>query len=630
MKRSRGHDSPWRLHRLVALASAAALLGAVLALPQSAHAADDTFVDPFNPADFPSSQPTDADSQRISAILANTNKFALTTWWYETQNFDTQGASTYLTFGGTAEGNIRPSASEAFALAVALQTGQYNAATVGTSTASAKGAALKLVRSLAYHHLANTAGGWGNGWQTALWAAMVGQAGWMLWADLSATDREYVRKMVEYEANRFIGWQVPYYKDRAGTQIRGCDDSAAEESAWNARLLFLAPVMMPQHSRRSGWTYKANELSIGAFAAPATLSDVSLMRGRPVTDWIEGTNVENDGSMVNHNRYHPDYMAGVTESIVGGMIPALAGSPVPTNALRGTSLQYDSLVDKSWWPSPAKPCATSPGFVAPGASNPTGTVYVDGSESIYYPEGTDWGTGRRAHFMSLDVMVRSFGLDSLVAQKADYWENLHAQTMLDRQLSAGATDGGAYRTYSEDIYGCAAPPNYSRITCKGREEWVAARAAESWLAKWLAYHGALTTTNSDEQIVIDNADRGVSVAGTWSTGSSASNGPQVFGPSNRYKTQGGGGSYVRFAPRMSATRSYDVYAWWNSAPSQATNAPFTINYASGTATVYKNQQASGGQWILLGTYSMGPGDYVQLADNANGYVVADAVMLDPN
>jgi hypothetical protein len=30
------------------------------------------------------------------------------------------------------------------------------------------------------------------------------------------------------------------------------------------------------------------------------------------------------------------------------------------------------------------------------------------------------------------------------------------------------------------------------------------------------------------------------------------------------------------------------------------------------------------------TFSMGPGDYVQLSDNANGYVVADGILLDPN
>jgi hypothetical protein len=294
---------------------------------------------------------------------------------------------------------------------------------------------------------------------------------------------------------------------------------------------------------------------------------------------------------------------------------------VPTNALHGTSLEYDALVDKQWSPPPAVPCSGSPAFIAPGAGNPTGTMYVDGSDAVYYPEGNDWGTTRRAHFATLDVMVRGFGLDSLVAEKADYWEDLHAQAALDMQLrplAGGApSDGSTYRSAGEDTYA-------------GREEWVAARAGEAWLTKWLDHQGALGTTNSAAQIVTDNADRGVTVSGSWTIGSPAANGPQVFGPSTRYKAAGTGAAFVRFAPRLTQTRSYDVYAWWNSAAGQASNAPYTVNHASGTSVVAKNQQIDGGKWNLLGTFDMGAGDYVQLNDNANGYVVADAILLDPN
>jgi hypothetical protein len=74
----------------------------------------------------------------------------------------------------------------------------------------------------------------------------------------------------------------------------------------------------------------------------------------------------------------------------------------------------------------------------------------------------------------------------------------------------------------------------------------------------------------------------------------------------------------------------DVYAWWVAAPAQGTNTPFSINHATGTTVVTRNQQVNGGIWVLLGTFNIGPGDYVQVNDNANGYVVADAILLDPN
>lgn len=619
--RRRPTSAAQRRRRRVGATLTGCVVAALTLHPGSAHAADDTFVSGFDPSAFTAGLPTDGDSLRASAILANANRYALTTWWTTAKDFDAQ-TGTYLDFGGIVENNIRPPASEAYALAVALQTGQYDPAVTGVPEATARAIATKLIRSLAYRHRVNTAGGWGYGWQTAYWTALAGTAGWLLWDDLTTGDREQVRKMVEYEANRFIGWQVPYLKDRTGALARPCGDTAAEESAWNARLLFLAPVLMPQHSRRSGWTYKANELSVSAFARPADLTDATDMRGRPLRDWLEGSNVDDDGALLNHSQYHPDYMTTITESMSGAFVPALAGRPVPANALHGANLQYDAMVDKPWWPAPLPlPCPDSPSYKAPGANNPNGTIYVDGTETIYYPHGWEAGPLRHAAFSTLDTIVRAFGLDDLVAEKADTWEDLHAQHVLamqQRPLAGGApSDGRMYRADSEDIYA-------------GREEWVAARAAEAWLAKWLTHQGALGQTNAADQIVIDNADRGVTVTGTWTTGSPAANGPQVFGPSVRYKTAGTGTSSVRFTPRMSHTRSYKVYAWWISAPGQATNTPFTIAHTGGTTVVTKNQQTAGGQWVLLGTYTLGPGSYVQVNDNANGYVVADGILLDPS
>lgn len=585
----------------------------------TAAAGTDGFVRPFDPAQFTAGIPVDEDSVRIRSILANANKYALTTWYSTVKNYDEQTGA-YLDFGGIAEPNIRPAASQAYALAIALATGAYDAEATGVSEVAARSIALRLARSLAFRHRVNTTGGWGFDWQTALWAAMAGNAGWLLWADLSATDQEYVRAMVEFEANRFIGWRLPYWRNRAGTLNGACGDTKAEENAWNSRLLFLAGVMMTKHSRRSGWAYKANELSIGAFASPADLVSSEDVRGRPLSDWLEGTNINDDGSLVNHSIYHPDYVTTLSEMVSGGLIYGLSRRPIPGNALHGAALLYQSLVDKQWWPAPALPCPGSPPYQAPPAENPTGTMYVDATDGIYYPQGNDWGTTRRAHFAELDAMIGAFGLDTAVAEKAVTWERLHAQRVIEMQQRPlpgdVPSDGSTYRTAAEDTY-------------SGREEWVAARAAETWLTKWLAHQGALLTTNEPDQIVVSNSDRGVVVTGAWTVGSPAINGPNVFGTALRYKAAGSGSATVRFTPRLTASRSYDVYAWWISAPSQASNAPYTIKHRTGVATVRVDQRAGGGAWRPLGTFTMGNGDYVQLSDNANGYVVADSILLHP-
>ncbi|GAB3469177.1 golvesin C-terminal-like domain-containing protein [Actinophytocola sediminis] len=576
-------------------------------------------VRPFDRSQFTNGRPTDADAARIRSILANATRYAVTTWYHEVKNFDAQTGD-HLDFGGIAEHSIRPAASEAYALAVALATGGYDAAVTGVDERTARALTVRLVGSLAFRHRVNTEGGWGYDWQTALWAALAGNAGWLLWADLPAADREYVRRMVEFEANRFIGWPVPYWRNRAGGFNGACGDTKAEENAWNSRLLFLAVVMMPRHSRRAGWAYKANELSIGAFARPADLAAKQRTRGRPLGDWLEGTNIDDDGGLVNHSIYHPDYVTTLSEMISGGLIYGLARRRIPGNALRGATVLYQSLVARRWWPAPAPPCPNSPGFRPPAAANPTGTMYVHGTDDVYYPQGNDWGTARRAHFAELDVMVGAFGLDTAVPGRAVTWERLHAQRVLDMQqrpLAGGVpSDGSTYRSAGEDTYA-------------GREEWVAARAAESWLTKWLAHHDALRTTNAAEQIVVANSDRGVVVTGSWTVGGPAVNGPGVFGTAVRYKGPGTGEASLRFTPRLTRTRSYDVFAWWFSAPAQATNAPYTVTHARGSATVRVNQRAGGGVWHRLGTFPMGTGDHVLISDDADGYVVADAILLRP-
>jgi hypothetical protein len=108
----------------------------------------------------------------------------LTTWWTG-KGYAGQGG-TYLNFGGIIEALIRPPASEAMALSIAIKTGMYDATWTGVDLATATARATKLTTSLAKAHVVNTTGGWGNDWQTAAWAAYAGLAGWLLFPSLCA------------------------------------------------------------------------------------------------------------------------------------------------------------------------------------------------------------------------------------------------------------------------------------------------------------------------------------------------------------------------------------------------------------------------------------------------------------
>ncbi|MFE4534695.1 xanthan lyase, partial [Streptomyces scopuliridis] len=69
--------------------------------------------------------------------------------------------------------------------------------------------------------------------------------------------------------------------------------------------------------------------------------------------------------------------------------------------------------------------------------------------------------------------------------------------------------------------------------------------------------------------------------------------------------------------------------WYTAHTNRASDAPYVVNHADGSATVRVDQRERGGQWVSLGSYAFTAGRpaTVELSDAADGYVVADAVRL---
>ena len=157
--------------------------------------------------------PSDDDAIKSRDLLLKSVKYNLA-WLY---SLSTDGNGLYVISRNVSdnggEGTRHP-AEAALAIAVAIKTGIYDEAVTGVTIAEATNRAVKMVKSIAYWHMYRTSSGWGNSWQSALWASYAGQAGWMLWSSFDATYKNYVAGMVEYEANRFNSYTVPYYKDR--------------------------------------------------------------------------------------------------------------------------------------------------------------------------------------------------------------------------------------------------------------------------------------------------------------------------------------------------------------------------------------------------------------------------------
>ncbi len=80
------------------------------------------------------------------------------------------------------------------------------------------------------------------------------------------------------------------------------------------------------------------------------------------------------------------------------------------------------------------------------------------------------------------------------------------------------------------------------------------------------------------------------------------------------------------------TGEYRVYTIWTASANRGSNVPYTINSADGISTVTVSQKTNGLSWQLLGTYNFTEGNYyfVNISNNADGYVIADAIVLTQN
>jgi hypothetical protein len=374
---------------------------------------------------------------------------------------------------------IRRPAMAALTAAIAVRTKAHDDKKVGRSSNEVIAYADWLVRSIACEHASVTFGGWGSGWQTAHWAQLTGEAAWLIWDRLTPQTRDYVADMIISEADFRLGQPTTYWTNKQGSVLPGfAGNTRAEEDAWNATLLELAVNMMPRAPRAAQYRAKAVELEAAAYSTRADLTSGAVVNGIALSTRLGGSNILDDGTLINHGILHPDYMTNIQQLWWAADLAGLAGKAVPEAAFHNAALVYDSMSTVSFTAGAASPSGSGAVFRQPG-----GTIYRPGSNDIYYPEGSDWGTVRRAPFMSFDAHALAYGQAVAPAwDPADAlaWHTV-GQLALVRQSNAG--DG---RTYSVDPTVAATEDTYA-----GREEYAAQQVATAWLALYVKRNAGL-------------------------------------------------------------------------------------------------------------------------------------------
>ncbi len=129
--------------------------------------------------------------------------------------------------------------------------------------------------------------------------------------------------------------------------------------------------------------------------------------------------------------------------------------------------------------------------------------------------------------------------------------------------------------------------------------------------------------------IIDNSDGRFSARGDWQS-SSFVTGHQ--GKDYLYAKKGGGQAVAVWRYDVPASGTYQIHAQWTAARREwrASDAPYRIyNNGKLLGTVKKDQSRDGGRFNLLGDYPLEKGALeIRLSNNADSYVVADAVKVD--
>lgn len=206
-----------------------------------------------------------------------------------------------------------------------------------------------------------------------------------------------------------------------------------------------------------------------------------------------------------------------------------------------------------------------------------------------------------------------------------------SETTVDRLCLYHSTSAGGADAYIDDVI-------VNNVSGADNNSWPGEQVVALLRAKAVGAMSEWTPTDtggtdnptvpvdSAVDIIVDDEGAGFSVvSGTWTVDAGAPT--SAYGLQLRYNAAGSGADKVRWTPTLPTTDYYEVFAWWYAFGNRATDAPFTIyTNGGGSTTIDVNQQLNGSQWVSLGVFELDPATAkVELTDDANGFVIADAV-----
>ena len=248
---------------------------------------------------------------------------------------------------------------------------------------------------------------WGRSWQSAHWTHQLGQGAATVWDVLPDDLKTDILEVVRFEADEVASKEPPYNLK---------NDSKSEENAWNASVLSIALVLMPDDERKTVWEDALQRWILSAYLCPNDANKDILIDGKSLKEQFGGANIYNDYTLENHGLIHPDYMAACTQK--GEiMIDYLAtGRKIPDACMYNVDNIYEQL-----------------------------KVLLLPSGGFLYPTGQDWAIFRHCDWANL----HAFNMYHYNDSEALYW--LRVTLDVIERMQMRHKDGRIYGFHENDF-----------------------------------------------------------------------------------------------------------------------------------------------------------------------------------
>ena len=357
------------------------------AAPDCHYLMVDTNVDVYGYDEYKDFEKHDSDLTSLLAYISNRSVRFLYHQFVRQQFGGGYKAS--LTGVGTSNVHThRSPACLANNITLMLKNPRLDLGLIGTSRYSLLNQVIRYMQALV-----DSYPNWSGYWQTSLTTAKLGETAYILKDEIPLELYNGVKAIVEAEANILLNMQDGhvfndgyvfhlYWKNAQGVELVD-GDSKSEEVGWYASCLGMAALMCTDSANHAQYKSKFVEWCVISQSIPDDINSDKVVSGYPLSN-LQGSNITNDGIVINHHIIHPNYMASI--NCVFFCIHAYVESktPIPKACRFNMDVVSSGYLDYEF---------TSAKYLGKYQPIPPyGTIIKPADNNVYYPQGNDWGT----------------------------------------------------------------------------------------------------------------------------------------------------------------------------------------------------------------------------------------------